>query len=239
MSVAEQIGHNQPDLKSSLELQYEEVIQRAGELIAAFDRAPKEISDDETQGKMGDFVKQIGACVKTAEANRKNEKEPHLEAGRIVDSVFKSVMEPLNKAKKSIENRMGVYARDKAETERRRLAAEAEERRKESERLAAEAATDSDLDKAVEAENTAIELEEKAAAKPADHARVRGDFGSVATLRTEWGFEITNKDEIDLTALRPYLSPDAIEKAIRAYVGQGGRDLSGVRIFEKQTTVVR
>ena len=242
MSVAEAIGHNQPDLKTSLEMQYEDLFQRCQELLDASERAPAEIADDETQGKMGDFVKQVSACVKAAEANRKNEKEPHLQAGRVVDAVFKGITDPLSKVKKEIEKRMGVYARAKAEEARRAAEEEAKRQREEAARLAAEAEKtedDTTLDAAVEAENSAVAFEEDAKAKPAEHARVRGDYGSVATLRTDWKFEVTDKDAINLNALRPYISTDAIEKAIRAFVKQGGRELAGVRIFEEQTTVVR
>ena len=81
---------------------------------------------------------------------------------------------------------------------------------------------------------------EAAAATAADRSRARGDHGGVSSLTTFWDFTITDLDALPLDAvLRPHIPRDAIDKAVRAYVKAGGRELDGARIFENTKSVVR
>lgn len=248
-----QPGHNLPprgaDIeRARLEDKFTAQIKRAGLLVDAMDRVPPVIEDDETAGKTGDFIKQVTAHRKMMETARVSEKEPHLELGRVVDGFFKRFIDPLDTVKKTVESRLGVFLRQKEEAERRaRLEAERiareESQRKEAEALALAtkdvAGSEKALDAAVAAEAQAVEAGVAAEAKPAELARTRGDYGSVSTLRTSWDFEIDDRSKIPLDALRPYLAADAVDKAVRAFVRAGGRDLAGVRIFENRTAMVR
>lgn len=85
---------------------------------------------------------------------------------------------------------------------------------------------------AVAANARADIAETAAAAKPSDLARTRTD-GGTATLVDDWRFEITNYAEIDLAALRPFLSRPDVEKAIRKFVDahKDTMPLTGVRVF--------
>ena len=76
-------------------------------------------------------------------------------------------------------------------------------------------------------------------ASAADLVRTHTGMGVVATLKTSWAFEITDRTKIDLESLRPYLPLDAIEKAVRAYVRAGGRELAGCRIFQDKKAMIR
>jgi len=138
------IGHNS-SLRGMLLDQYAAQLRRAEELLIALDRLP-EITDDDTLGKVSDFVKQIGASVKTLEGARVAEKEPFLQAGRDVDGVFNTVKDKLDKAKTWVNRRIATYLDEKAKRERearaaeeRRQAAEALKARQEAERKAREA----------------------------------------------------------------------------------------------------
>jgi hypothetical protein len=116
--------------------------------------------------------------------------------------------------------------RARAEQEAREARAEAE--RKEAEARAAR-------QKEVEAASAALEAEREVDAKPADMARTRVASGGMATLAQSWDFKIEAYADIDLDALRPYLTQADVEKAIRRYVGihKNDRPLRGVSIFPK------
>ena len=243
------IGHNRAPLKDLLREQYESIGERVDALIASASRAPTTISDDDTLGKMGDLIKAITACGKVIETKRVAEKDPFLQASREVDGFFKPMADTLDKAKKQLEAPCGSYLRAKADAERkareaREAAARAEAERAIQEAQAAEAAnrpadSDAALTRAVEAEQIAQQAARAAEARPADMARTRGEMGSVATLRTVWDAEITDLAAVPLDQLRAFLSRDTIEKAVRAFVRNGGRQLAGVRIFENSTATVR
>lgn len=247
------IGHNQPTLRDELAARHEDLLKRRDELLAAAERAPLAVEDEETAGKVQDFIKQIAACHKNAEAARVAEKEPHLDAGRMVDGYFKAVTEPLAKAKKAIEDRLTVYLRKKADAERRareeaeRLAREEAQRKaREAAEAAAKLSAETDLAGAIEAEEAAKQAEANAVkaasdadAKSAELSRTRGEYGSVGSLRTFWDFEIENRNVLDLETLRPFIPLDALEKAVRGFVKAGGRSIKGARIFENTSAVVR
>jgi chemotaxis protein histidine kinase CheA len=251
------LGHNAGNMAESLRddltEKHEGIRSRAAELIAASERVPASIDNDETAGKIGDFIKQITACHKAAEGARVAEKEPHLAASRVVDGFFKAVTDPLEKAKKEIERRLTSYLREKADAERKardeaarieREAAEAARKAaEEAERQAKDSAT---LQTAIDAEVAAkqasadAERARKAAeANAAELSRNRGDYGSVSSLRTFWDFSDIDRATIDLETLRHHLPTDAMEKAVRSFIKAGGRDLRGVRIFENTQAAVR
>lgn len=60
-----------------------------------------------------------------------------------------------------------------------------------------------------------------------------------ATAKTEWTFEITDPATIDLEPLRYLIKRDAIDAAVKQFVKNGGRQLRGVRIFEKVVAAIR
>lgn len=241
-------------LRDGLAERHGDLMTRAGELIVAADRAPATVQDDETAGKTGDFIKQLTACIKNAEAARVVEKEPHMAAGRAVDAWFKNgIIDPLTNIKKLIEARLGTYARRKADEERLRREEEFRKAQEEVERLRREAeekAKTLEKPSQVEAAVGAAQAFDRAAeearkaqlaaeATPADLARTRGDYGSVSSLRRAWTFDGLDRSDLDLETLRPFLPLDGLEKAVRAYIKGGGRQLKGVRIFETTEVVVR
>ncbi len=257
-SSAAEIGHNQPPddagvLHIRLEEENRDIVARRDELLAAVDRIPAEIDNEDLAGKVAGFIKQIAACSKAAEAKRVGEKEPFLAQGRSVDGFFKSVTDPLGKAKREITHRLTLFQRRQAEEERRRREAEEARQREEAERLAREAAereasaeNDEELAVAISAEELARQADadveqarQDSNAKAADMSKIRDDHGAVSSLRTFWDFADLDRNAIDLDALRHHLSVDAIEKAVRAYAKAGGRELRGVRIFENTRAAVR
>lgn len=251
-------GHNAPPadaapVRDRLVDDYGQMLARKDELLAAIDRVPATVDDEPTAGKVTDFIKQIAAAIKNANAARVSEKEPYLDGGRQVDGFFKNLTDPLEKGKKAVEARLTEYQRRKAQEERRkreeaeRIAREeAEAKAREAAERAAALATDDDLDAAIAAEDAASQAaadahaaEKAADAKPAELSRSRGEYGGVASLRTFWDFKDLDRASLDLEPLRTHIPAAALDQAVRSYIKAGGRELRGVVIFENATTVVR
>ncbi len=241
------------DIVTDLRDRYGEIAGRADELIDAATRVPAVIDSDELAGKVGDYVKQVMACVKNAEAGRVKEKEPHLEAGRQVDAWFKKITGQLETVKTTIERRLTMYLREKEAAERRareeaaRLEREAAERARAEAEAAEKAIRDAaSMEDAIAAEERrkkaqadADKAAKEAAAKPAELSRNRGDMGSVASLRTFWDMADLDIAALDLEALRHHIPREALEKAVRSLIRSGVRELRGVRIFENTQAAVR
>lgn len=152
-----------------------------------------------------------------------------------------------------------------AEEEARRAAiarAEEERRLREAEeaRLAAERARKPETQAAKEAvagvketEASAARIEstlaERAAedayvetlAKPADIMRTRGNDGTLSTMQTEGYAELVDKRLLDKDALWPFIKPDAIEQALRAYAKANDYrvEMAGAKIGRRPKSVVR
>lgn len=238
------IGHNAPpspieELRTELELETVKLRARRDDLLAGADRLPEAIEDEDTAGRVTEFVRLVNACAKAAEDERKRRKEPFLEMGRAVDGFFRAITDPLASAADKGKRLLTAYQRRKAEEERRRREEEARKAAEEAARIAAEMQSAEDLDAAIAREQQAKEAEKAAAAKAAEMSRTRGDYGAVASLRTVWVGEIVNRDQLDLEALRPHLATDALQRAVNAFVRAGGRQLRGAKIYEQSQTVVR
>lgn len=249
------IGDNLPPANTPENLQidladrHEKVLTGARNLIESAARIPEVIDDEETAGKAGDYIKQVTGCVKNLEALRVAEKEPYLSLGRVVDGFFKRTQDSLSSSKSVAEKPLGVYLRKKAAAEQKRREDEAAALRAKQieEERAAKMLQDAAmvpqaeqmLDQAIVTEQAVAKAEVQAAAKPAEMARSRGDAGSLASLRTIWVGELIDPAMIDLEALRPYLHPDAMRKAINGFVTAGGRELRGAKIYESSKPVVR
>lgn len=236
-------------LRELLADENQDILRRREELLAGFSRAPETVETDEVAGKVSDFVKQVDAATKLVESRRKAAKEPALAAGRTVDGFFQPITDSLAKARDTLKGRVEIYLRKKAAEEQRRRdeeARRAEEERKRAEAEALKAAAEqptevaeTKIDEAIAAQQAAAQATAATEAKPAELSRTRGEFGSVSSLRTVWVGEIEDKAKLDLDALRPYLATDAIEKALRAFVRAGGRELKGARIYQQDSAVIR
>lgn len=253
--AAPAMGHNIGNVPSPeviaeyLAESYKGDVARANDLLEAFDRVPEKIEDEETNKRAADFAKKLASHVRVLENDHKGEKQPYLDGGRAVDGFFKGLADKLKVAKGNVEKRQTVFANAKAAEERKRRDEEARIARERAEKEAQAAldraaalpadAADAALDDAIALEDQANVAAEATQASNAELSRTRTDLGVVSSLNTFWDFEIENKDALDLDKLRPYLPMDAIEKATRAYVKAGGRDLNGARIFQNTKVVNR
>lgn len=246
-------GDNQPPpsadpLRERLEETYREQLALVDHLVAEAGRVPP-INDDRIAGAVGDYVKECVAHEKALNAIRVGEKEPYLHGGRTVDAVFTAASERLRVALLPVRLAMGEYLRQKEAAMRAEAEAAAAAKALESQRLAAQAlalaeqdakASDHLLRGAAVAETQAM-LSQLAVevAKPADFARLRGAGGAVSTLRSYWTHCDLDRGKIDLEALRPHFTEQAIVSALGAYIKAGGRSIVGATIFEATAATVR
>lgn len=248
------IGDNLPPndaevLQSTLLEKHAPVFTGADKLIAAADRIPMLIEDDETAGRASDFMKMVNSCRKNIETIRVGEKEPYLTLGRVVDGFFRKTTDRLDTAFTRAKNPLDTYLKKKAAEEQRRRNEEAAALRAKADEEARAAKMLEDakmrpeaekmVDQAIITEQAANAVAESANARPAEMAKSRGITGAMASLRTRWVGEIECIELINLNALAPYIHPDAVQKAINLYVAAGGRELKGAKIYEKSDTVVR
>lgn len=256
------IGHNEaPDdeaiLRERLREKAADIIKRHDDLMAAVTRVPAKCEDDEMAGKLGDLIKQLTACSKGLDALRVGEKEPFLKGGRIVDGFFNRFIEALDgdKSSGSAKNKVGkilsAYLVWKEAENRRKLREQQEAEAREAQRLADEAAeleaakmpeaADDVMQQAAIMEKQAEKTGELAEAKPAELSRTRGDYGSVASLRTRWAATEIDFDKVDLNLLRPYIARTEVEKACNAYARthKDAKPLAGVNIREIKEAAVR
>ena len=239
-----EIGHNLPPkdadpIRDRLTDQYADLMARQTELLASFERAPEIVDDDKISGKFGDLAKEMRTCIANIKTARVSEKDPYLNGGRSVDAFFFGIDGPLKKAMEILRDRSDIYLIAKAEKEKCIAEKAAKVAAEEAARLEAKAKTDADIETAIELTEEARRQEKIATEKPAERARTRGELGSVSTLHTEWVGEILSYDTLDLEALRPHIPRDALDKAVRAYVKTGARQLAGAKIYEKSTTSFR
>jgi hypothetical protein len=218
--------------------------------VARFEVAFPAIDNDEDQARAGDFMKQIQQAIKVANDRFKPAKQPYLEGGRIVDTFFKGIREPLEAGLDRVRRPMTVYAQEQERIRRevaRRVAEEAAARARqiaeeaaaaqqaEADRLEAARAgeyvppppvdvTPATLDDAIEAANAAASAARAAEARPAEFSRTRGDMGAVSSLREIVTVELVDLAQVPLEFLA--FNESAARKAAQA----GRADIPGVRI---------
>ena len=244
------IGDNRPpSMTEILAEKHARILAEVEELAGRANAAPKKIANEGDLGAIGDIVRSSRLLTKNLDTTRKEEKEPHLTAGREIDGFFGAQAERLDRVTRSLQSRADDYQRERAAEERRRREEEArkareeEARQREIARRAEEegriAAAAKANDRAERSEVKAIQADARAQDSAADLTRLRTETGTVVTTKTSWDFEITDLAGVSLDTLRPYLPRADIEKAIRTFVRVGGRELAGVRIFEKQQAAFR
>lgn len=246
------MGHNLPpdpldpvEINRRLSEKHAKIFARTEELTDSVARMPDEIEDEAMAAKFTDTGAMVNACRKAADAARVAEKAPFLDGGRQIQAYFATPLAALDVLKRKIQGPLTQFQIKKEREERRRLEAQRLEAEAAAKKAEEEAESETDLEEAVAAEDHANTTAKAAQADAATLSRSRGQYGSVSSLRKTWTFTIENRRKIPLERLRPYLSDDAIDKAIRslirAEVATTGKavDLPGVKIFQQAKSAVR
>ncbi len=245
------MGDNLPpqSISERLQAEYATKLAEVAKWLESAKRAPQTVTSEEHFKNFGTIAGKLITFTKELETARKKEKEPYLRDGRAVDSFFAEVTADCETWKNTLERRQKAFAKkkeDDAKAEAARLEREALERAEQEMRAAERLQDQGRTDEAMEALTAASRAEEAAHeaaavqnAKPAELVRSRAASGAMTSAKVEWTFEIEDIGKVPLEALRPYLSTDTIEKAIKAAVRGGCRQLAGVRIYEDRKIVNR
>ena len=209
-------------------------------------KAPTVFATDEDFASAGDIIGAARDAFDEFDGKRKVAKEPYKTGVDLVDGYFREPLKRLSRIADAFTERGTLYVKDKArkaeaaaKAERERLARIAEENRKAAQAAAEfddnheEAATRTQIAETIEAR-----IEDIAAPKPEP---VRGSEGSSASGKKEWTFEILDAAKVDLNALRNFIAPDAIDKALKAHVKiqKQNAKVDGVRFFEEDKASFR
>lgn len=222
------LGHNNPP----------EDFARVNDLVATADRWKAErpvIETDDVAEKAQAFLDQLRSCAKDIEKARKADKQPHMDAAKAVDELYKPQVDRLTAAANIIKGLLTDFLRKK-EDERRRVEEErrraAEEARRKAEEASREAAS---VDQQVAAQKARGDAE--AAAKVAEQtaksrAQVTGQ-GRTVSLRTRRVAVIVDQGKV-YRKFRDHPSViEALQKLVNAEV-RAGKSVPGVEVREEQ-----
>jgi len=231
------------------------LVRRRDELLAGYRRfteaCPNGIADDDMLGRANDFGSArglLGAFLKEADTERTREKLPFRKGADAVDSFFSRLIDPIKSCQADVRGKLTTYEVRRREAER----LEIERRAAEAARLAAEAAAaqdaaiasmaEDDLERALEASDAAEQAAVQAEAV-AEPTKVRGDLGTVVSLRTRWVADLEHSDLMALVkAVAAGKAPLAYLQFNSSRIGyavrsEKVREIPGVRIIEERAVV--
>jgi hypothetical protein len=176
------LGHNQPPAHEAMALHVDDLFQLVSDTTNG-----AEVTTDEQEAALDALLDDVRKARKDAEAKRKAEKEPHLEAGRAVDAAWKPVTTKCDAAAKEIKAKLTPYRVEKQriKDEAARKARE-EAERKEREAQEALQNAEAPLDERFDAER---KLEEAKKATAVANKIDRAPTG----LRTRKVVEVTDR----------------------------------------------
>lgn len=248
--VVDQIfGLNKAPLDEVLAADFADLQAEAERIIARASLLPARITSEADQIKVGTFIAEARAFWKGADGQREDTKRPVLEAGRGIDTFFKTIGNDLDAATGPLQRAVDTYAREVAAAERARALREADEARAkaESERIKADAAKSAGAAANAEARAENLDakadaLEERAAASTADLTRTRG-AGVTISGKEVWIATITDYTAAvaPLGAIGPYFKREALEAALTSMVRiqKGGAVWPGVNFTSDVKATIR
>lgn len=206
---------------------------------------PVDFTTDDDLAKATDIANDAADAWDALDAQRKAEKELFKRGGEIVDDFHRDPLARLKRIKDAFIDRATKYTREKkrkaeadAQAERDRLARIAEENRIAAEAAAAFGDDDEAKKRTQIAETVEARVEDVA---PEKTEPVRASGGGTAGTKKEWTFEIEDFQKVDLNAIRAFVAPDAIEKALAKMAKQQKHlaKVEGVRFFEDEKASFR
>lgn len=223
-SKTETAGHNNPPADAAFSLEIDSLFSLLSDTLAG-----GEVATDEQDAAIDQILDDFRKAGKDAEKTRKDEKEPHLEAGRAVDAKWKPIIDKAERGAKACKDALTPYrtAKQKAKDEAARKASEEAEA---IARAAQEALREADDLEARYAAETKLEQAAKLTA-------VANKIDRSATgLRTYWVHRIVNRRELLLHVLERYPEDlaDMLNEFVRQKVASGLREMPGVEITEEK-----
>lgn len=195
------LGHNQPSAHAALLDRVDQLVEIGNEWF----NQVSEIENEDQAQKASDFNERVRAELKDVEKARKTEKQPHIDAGKAVDQLYRPLTAKLETIKSLFGPKLTAWLQKK-EAERREAERKAEEeayrKMKEAEEAERKAQEAAQAEGPADVIGTTMEAEEakKAAEEAVADAHrltnstvgVKGNYGDRKTaLRTTYSAEIT------------------------------------------------
>lgn len=241
-TVIPMIGHNNPPEPTPFELAKEKVDTVCMEARHWLDGAA--VNDEKTAGSVSNLLNLLRDAEKKAEAARKEEKQPYLDAGRTIDAKYKELTDQVELAvgacKKALQPWLiAQEAKKKEEAERARREAD-EKARAAQEALRATAAESLvEKEKAEALYKEAKKAEKVALSAAKETAKADGGIGRAVSLRTEYVPVLTDEK----AAARHYWTTDKhsfldlLKTLASRDVRMGKREIPGFEIKEEKRAV--
>lgn len=247
------LGHNNPPSDIQIvgeRLSDKERLLRSHVTLIKLIEAPSIINDEQEAGCVTDALKAVKGVIRKVSEIHKEVKDPYLECGRLVDTWKKRLETEFDAIGSKYAKPLNEFLERRAREERARQLEAARVERERAEAFAAEAQAHAAagindtanelLDAAVSTEMMAERMEKTVhTATPSQLTRTRSTTGASASQKLVWVGEIQNISAIDLNSLRSHFALDAIQRAVNAFVRDGGRQLDGVVIEQKAQLNVR
>lgn len=135
-------------------------------------------------------------------------------------------------------DRLRIEAQRKIDEENERLEAQRKAAEAEGKKFEAPAElsieTEEAIEESIQAQEKAAITSQQARATVSAPVRTQTSFGTKATAKMVWDFEILDREKLAIEKLLPYIGLDVLEKAMKAFVKGGGRDMPGANIFQRQ-----
>ena len=245
------IGGNNPPLGEVLADRYAPVLAEISLLADQANALPAKVDSDTAQANVGKVVIAARNLRDKLETNRRQEKEPFLTSGRIVDGYFGEHTERLENMMARLQARADAYAERKAAEAAALLAEQRraqEELAAQQERLAAKARERGRPNDAAKREDAAEAARDEAdrlaeqheTAKPADLVRSRVG-GVTASAKGKWSGVVEDWETLDLNQLRPWIPREVIQKAIDqvARTHKAQANLKGVKVTQETRAIFK
>lgn len=236
-------NHNSPPselelLEQDLTLRHVHLMRDAEARAKLAQNIPEIFTEQNEADFTTDFIKEVTVLQKSLDSARKEEKEPFLRQGQMVDGFFGSYIKSLDESIERAKLPLTAWLKKQAAEEQKRRDAEAARLREEAAKAVQNIVTEQDMEKAVQAREESIIANKVAAVPMQTMAAATGKY-SKAGLKKEWVGTITDIGKVDLEKLRAYIKPEALQVALNAYVKMGGRDCAGCVIEETVKVGVR
>lgn len=216
-------------LAAWLEHEFAEHQIRTRELAAAFGRflvaTAAGINDEATTGRATDFAKQHKAEIAAIDETRTRIKAPVLHAQRLIDGEGKKLADPLKATVAVIEQRIGVFLRQKADAARKAAEQEAQRLAEAAHAAMREAeAAPENTEAAIVALHDAQQAEALATAPTPELSRTRSMNGSLAGLKDQWSYRVADITKVPAA----YLTINDV--MIKAMMKSAGKQIADLKI---------
>lgn len=236
-------NNNPPSLEEILRDRHAPLIESVEAMKKKLKGLPKVVSTEKESERVINVVVEAGKVIKAVEAARTEEVEPHLRASQEINRTFnvglRDALAPIIAEAKRLND---AFLAEKARREReeQKKAADLLRDQAEAAAKAAQEAEDAGRNRVADVQmSAAAALEQQADAADARASSSSTNLsktvtasGAKASVSMEWKAVDVNRETIDLAALRPFLSDEAIDKALVAYIKAGRRSIVGATIKE-------